>query len=103
MDHEDDTPTAEPAPLPDVLELVLKKPVTHAKTEYTVLNLSEPTAGQLIKASKAGNALEQGATLIHVNAAVPMGVVEQLSQRDFDEAASFFARFSTSLSPPISA
>lgn len=99
----DDTITTEPAPLPDTLALELRRPINYAKTEYTVLNLSEPTAGQLIKASKAGNQLEQGALLISLNAAVPMGVVEQMCQRDFEEAAAFFGSRSPSWSPPTSA
>jgi hypothetical protein len=78
----------------DEMTLTLIKPVQLGGMQYTELQLSEPTAAELIKASKAGNPVEQLVTLIHLNAKVPRAVVDQLRQRDLDGAGDFFGRFS---------
>ena len=77
----------------DTLQLTLRKPVKVGEVEYAEFNLTEPTVAQLIASSKAGTPLEQAAQLIRLNAAVPMRAVEQMGQRDFEEAAAFFGRF----------
>jgi hypothetical protein len=80
----------------DELTLTLRKPITIGTQTWTELHLTEPTAGQLIKAGKAATSLEQVAMLIGLNAKVVPAVVEQLAQRDFADAANFFGRFSDS-------
>ena len=86
----------------DTLTLTLTRQIVHVTVEHAELRLSEPTYAQLVKATKAGIALEQLGTLIHLNAKVPPGVVEQMTQRDLDRAADFFARFGNK-SPTTSA
>lgn len=76
------------------LLLTLRKPVTLGTETWAELRLTEPTAGQLIRAGKAASPIEQVAALLHLNAAVPMAVVDRLAQRDFMAAADFFGRFS---------
>ena len=89
--------------IPDSLALALSTPVELGAITYDTLNLSEPTVAQLRKAAKAGDGMDQLATLIHLNAAVPMAVVDKLKQRDFEAAGSFFARFGATSTPPESA
>lgn len=82
----DDEPATE-------LTLTLRKPITLGTLTYEKLELTEPLAGDLIKAGKAGTDLEQLAELIRLNAKVPRGVVDQLLQRDLMAAAAFYAPF----------
>ena len=77
----------------DEMTLVLTQPIKLESITYTELNLTEPTVKQLRTAAKAGGGLEWGATLISVNAVVPMVVVDKMLQRDFERAADFFAHF----------
>lgn len=71
----------------------LRKPVKFADVEYAALNLREPTAGELSKANKAGDNIDLAIMLISIIAKVPTGVVEQLCQRDFQEANDFLSSF----------
>jgi hypothetical protein len=79
------------------LVLTFRKPIFLGKgdkaAEYLEVTLTEPTTGQLRVASKAGGSIDVLAVLIHLNAKVPMGVVDQMLQRDLDRAGDFFARF----------
>ena len=77
----------------DDLTLALAKPIDLAGVVYTELQLSEPTVKQLRAAAKAGGGLEWGATLVSLNAVVPMAVVDKMTQRDFERAADFFVQF----------
>lgn len=77
----------------DELTLPLTKPIKLGEHEYTELKLSEPTMGELRKAGKAGDGLDQLATLIHLNAKVPMSIVDQMLQRDMEAAGDFFGHF----------
>lgn len=86
----------------DNLTLVLRRPVTYAKQEFTEITLTEPTVDQLVKADEQPRPMAQAATLIALNAKVPPGVVALLSQRDFQDAMDFFNRFGAT-SPPTSA
>jgi hypothetical protein len=78
----------------DQLVLTLRKPISLGELQYAEITLTEPTVAQLRKAAKAGDAIDQLATLIHLNAAVPMTVVDRMVQRDLDAAGDFFGRFS---------
>lgn len=73
--------------------MVLRKPVKLGDVEYSSLDLREPTAGELSKASKAGGNVDIAIALISLIAKVPRGAVEKLSQRDFQEAADFLGSF----------
>ena len=85
--------TAVAAPAEDEKTLELRKPVKLGEVEYCTLNLREPTAGELSKASKAGGNVDIAIALISLIAKVPRGAVEKLSQRDFQEAADFLGSF----------
>jgi hypothetical protein len=77
----------------DEKTIVLRKPVTFAKVDYTKLDLREPTAGELSKATKAGNDVDTAIALISMIAKVPRGAVELICQRDFQEASDFLGSF----------
>ncbi len=95
-----DNATTRPNDPPDELILKLRKPLKLGDIEYPQLTLTEPTLGQLRKATASGGALDQLATLIHLNAKVPPSVVDLLSQRDMEAANDFFSRFS-GVSPQV--
>ncbi|NNM64054.1 MAG: phage tail assembly protein [Burkholderiales bacterium] len=81
-------------PIAEELTLTLRKPVKYADQEYAMLNLREPTAGELAKAMKESGEVDMMIALIHQVAAVPRGVAERISQRDMGECARFFGQFS---------
>ncbi len=81
-------------PIAEELTLTLRKPVKFADQEYAVLNLREPTAGELARAMKEGGELDMMIALIHLVAAVPRGVAERISHRDLGECSRFFGQFS---------
>lgn len=86
----------------DEKTMELRKPVTLGHVEYATLDLREPTAGDLSKASKAGSDVDVAIALISIVAKVPRGAIEKLCQRDFQEAADFLGSF-TVLGPPTGA
>lgn len=71
----------------------LRKPVEFAKVRYEQLQLREPTAGELSKATKAGDNVDTAISLISQITKVPRGAVELLCQRDFQEANDFLGSF----------
>jgi hypothetical protein len=73
----------------------LRKPIILGAVTYAELNLREPTAGELSKATRHGgnNNVDVAISLISQIAQVPMTVVNQLSQRDFQEANDFLGSF----------
>lgn len=71
----------------------LRKPVKLGHIEYAALDLREPTAGELSKATKAGGDVDVAIALISLVAKVPRGAIEKLCQRDFQEAADFLGSF----------
>lgn len=73
----------------------LRKPVMLADKTYAELNLREPTAGELSKATRAGgdNNVDVAISLISQIAQVPTKVVQDLSQRDFQECNDFLGSF----------
>lgn len=86
--------TADKAPrFGDTLVLDLRQPIKVGEVTYTELHLSEPTVKQLREAEKAGSPIDQLATLVRLNAAVPAGVVDQIRQRDLGVAGAFFGHF----------
>jgi len=84
---------------PEVVEVVdektitLRKPVTFAKIEYKTLDLREPTAGELAKATRASGSVDVAISLISMIAKVPRGAVEGMCQRDLQEASDFLGSF----------
>ena len=79
----------------DSLELQLRKPIEWNDITYETLKLTEPTVGQLEKATNAKSEVGVGIDLIAAVAKVPRRVVEMMSQRDFQEAADFLSSFSS--------
>jgi hypothetical protein len=83
----------------DEKTITLLKPIRIGRAEnavvYDTLNLKEPTAGQLRKALLIEDDIGTLMSLIHQTAAVPMQVVESLSQRDLGDCQSFFLQFSS--------
>jgi hypothetical protein len=77
----------------DEKTITLRKPVSLGNVEYATLDLREPTAGELSKASKAGGNVDVAIMLISLIAKVPRGAIEKLSQRDLQEASDFLGSF----------
>ncbi|EON14823.1 MULTISPECIES: phage tail assembly protein [Pandoraea] len=83
---------------PDEKTLKLRKPVKLGSGEseviYDKLDLREPTAGELDKATTTGGSnIGIGIMLIHLVSGLPKSAVEKLSQRDFTEANEYLAGF----------
>lgn len=75
--------------------VVLRKPIMLGDVTHAELNLREPTAGELSKATRAGgdNNVDVAISLISQIAGVPTKVVQGLSQRDFQECNDFLGSF----------
>ena len=89
----EESTTQVPPPVQTEIIIKLLKPVQLGAVVFEELTLSEPTVGELRKSSKAGDSLDQLATLININAKVPMAAVDMLCQRDMSACANFFSRF----------
>lgn len=74
--------------------VVLRKLVTIGDVVYEKLDLREPTAGDLEKASSATSQMGLVINLIQIVAKVPRKVIESLCQRDLKEASAFLESFS---------
>lgn len=79
--------------------ITLRKPVTLGENTYDKLELREPLAGEIAKASVAPTNTDVAINLIAAVAKVPRRVAEQLCQRDLQEANDFFGSFSSDGSP----
>lgn len=77
----------------DEITIPLRKPVKLGDMSYDKLDLREPTAGELEKASSAATSVGVVINLISAVAKVPRRVVEGLSQRDLKEASDFLDGF----------
>jgi hypothetical protein len=84
----------------DEITITFVKPIKLGEIEYSQVTLTEPTYSELVAAGKKGADLEQLGHLIHLNAKLPMAVVERLKKRDLDACAGFFGSFG-SVSPPM--
>ncbi|QNK65762.1 phage tail assembly protein [Variovorax sp. PAMC26660] len=78
----------------DEITITLRKPVKLGDMTYEKLELREPTAGELEKASSATTNMGVVINLIQLVAKVPRKVVEGLCQRDLKEAGDFLEAFS---------
>jgi len=89
------------------LTLTLSKPVTigsgEAAMTYDQLDLREPTAGELEKASRADTSIGVAINLIQLIAKVPRSVVERLCQRDLARANAFLESFTNAGQPEAEA
>lgn len=79
--------------------ITLRKPVTLGEKTFTELTLSEPTAGQIEKASIAGGKVDMSVAiaLIALVSGAPRTAIQMLGQRDFKEASDFLGGFSKEL------
>lgn len=77
----------------DEKTLTLRKPVKLGDLEYTTLELREPTAAELEKASAASSSIGVVINLISLVAKVPRRVAEGLCQRDLGDATLFLNQF----------
>lgn len=73
--------------------ITLRKPFSFGTVEYTEIQLTEPTVGQLRAAYKAGAGMDVMATLTSLVAKIPLKAVDQMSQQDFGDCISFFDQF----------
>lgn len=82
---------------PEEITLTLIKPVTigsgEAATTYDQLELREPTAGELEKASRADTSIGVAINLIQLIAKIPRSAAEKIGQRDLSRANAFFEAF----------
>lgn len=96
MQHDENEVIKASAPV-DEKTITLRRPVILGKgdkaVEYTQLDLREPTAGELEKASKATTQVGVALNLISMIAKVPRTVVEGMCQRDLKEASDFLGSF----------
>lgn len=79
----------------DTLTLQLLKPITIGDVTVTELNLREPIANELARASASGNSIETTISLISQVAAVSREQIGRLCQRDFMAASDFLGSFYT--------
>ncbi len=93
MTELDTQQATEPRVIQDELVITFSTPIQLATLEYTEIKLTEPTMGQMRRASKAGTGLDQLALLIALNASVPPSMVDRMLQRDIEKAGDFFAQF----------
>lgn len=77
----------------DEITITLRKPVKLGEMTYEKLDLREPTAGELEKASTAATNMGVVINLISIVGKVPRKVAEGLSQRDLKEAGDFLDSF----------
>ncbi|VTU36226.1 phage tail assembly protein [Variovorax sp. PBL-E5] len=78
----------------DEKTITLRKPVTLGDIVYDKLDLREPTAGELEKASTAESNLGVVINLISTVAKIPRRAVEGICQRDLKDAGKFLDTFS---------
>ncbi|EON14820.1 phage tail assembly protein [Pandoraea sp. SD6-2] len=83
---------------PDEKTITLRKPVKLGSGEsevvYDKINLREPTAGELDKATSVGGSnMGIGIMLIHLVSGLPKTAIEKLCQRDFTEANEYLGGF----------
>ncbi len=69
----------------------LRKPVVLGGVTYETLDLREPTAKELDKASRETSDVSAAICLISIVAKVPRGAIDNLCQRDFKECSDFLA------------
>lgn len=73
--------------------VILRKSVTFATVTYGQIELREPVAKELDKASRETSDVSAAIVLISAIAKIPRGAVELLTQRDLQECSDFLASF----------
>jgi hypothetical protein len=77
----------------ETTSISLRKPLALGHETWPRLDLREPTLGELKRAGGGGSLTEAG-TLIALITGIPPAAIDQLGQRDFQEACDFLAGFS---------
>jgi len=81
----------------DILVLTFAKPLQLGTGEnaqiFDSVELREPTAGELEKATRADTQVGVVINLVSAVGKIPRGVAEKMSQRDFARASAFFGTF----------
>lgn len=72
-------------------------------TAYESVELREPTAGELEKATRADTQIGVVINLVSSVGRIPRGVVEKMGQRDLGKASAFFGTFSDAGQPEAEA
>jgi hypothetical protein len=89
----------------DEITIELSAPVSIGKGEaaviYEKLDLREPTAGELEKASRADTSVGSAITLISLITAIPRGAVEKIKKRDLVAANRFLEGFTDAGQPAV--
>lgn len=78
----------------DTKTIKLRKPLTLGDMNYSEVNLREPTAGELAKATKTGGNVDAAIALISLVGGIPKTAVENMCQRDLAECSDFLGSFS---------
>lgn len=78
-------------------KITLRKPLVIGVGEnavtYAVIDLREPSAGELDQASRSASQVGMVITLIHLIAKIPRKAVESMSQRDLRACSDFLSGF----------
>jgi hypothetical protein len=76
---------------PDTMTLTLRKPIVFGPNTYDKIELREPTAGEMQKAT--GDGVESNIRLIALITGIDRPAIERMGARDFHEAVKFLAGF----------
>lgn len=79
--------------------LTLRGPVEYGGQTYDKLDLCEPTAGQMEKASTGATGVAYNIILISEVAKVPIGAVRLIKKRDLEDAIDFLRGFQNDAPP----
>jgi Phage tail assembly chaperone proteins, E, or 41 or 14 len=73
--------------------LKLSKPISIGTEVYEEITLTEPTAGQVEKASAAPNASASNIVLVSMVSNVPELIIRRMTYRDFSKAVAYLENF----------
>lgn len=94
MDHnENENDIVSDGPMVEDKTMLLRKIIVLGGISYDRLNLREPTATELDKASRASTPVGVAISLISQVAEIPLLVAGKLCQRDLQEASDFLGSF----------
>lgn len=91
----------------DTLTIVFAKALLLGSGEnaqaYESVELREPTAGELEKATRADTQIGVVINLVSSVGRIPRGVAEKIGQRDLSKASTFFGTFTDAGQPEVEA
>ena len=83
----------------DTKTIVFRTPIKFGSMEYPQIELREPTAGELEKATQTQSSIGTAITLISLVAKIPRKVAELIPSRELAEAADFLGSVGSSSKP----